>query len=241
VSPEQAHRRHLIGRWILRPLLVALGLLIVVLVLRRFHGLTALARWAELARAAGPAGVAAVFGAVLGLTLLALPMVPLVVACGWIYGMPGALVSLPAVTLSGCISFLIGRALGRRHMAQALATRPRMRAIADLAEQGGLLTVGLLRVSPILPFTPSNAVLGMTGLRLRHLVVGTFFGILPGGLLYTGAGSLLPDAQALERGEGPRWMFWVILGLTAVAMAIIGTAAFRKLREVNRLEAEELD
>lgn len=218
----------------LRLLAVALLLLFLVLLARHFHAVALIGRGAELARAAGPAGVAAVFGGVVVLTLLLLPMVPLVMACGWIYGMAGAAVSLPAATVSAALAFLIGRALGHTRLQSALVTRPKLRAVAELAEKGGVITVALLRVSPILPFTPSNAVLGMTRLRLRDLIAGTFVGILPGGLLYTSVGSFLPDPEALERGELPPGPFWALLGLGIVSMAVIATAATRKLRQIQR-------
>ena len=108
-----------------------------------------------------------------------------------------------------------------------------MRAVAELAERGGLITVALLRVSPLLPFTPSNMVLGMTNLKFREIILGTLLGILPGGLLLTATGSLLPDASAIARGELPRGPFWAMLALGGVAMAIIGTAAARKLKSIQ--------
>ncbi len=217
----------------LRALAVLLGLAVLLLLARRFHALSLVARGAELARTAGPLGVLAVALAVIGGTLALLPMVPLVMACGWIYGMPGAALSLPAATASAAIAFAIGRALGHKRLQGALGTRPRLRALAELAEKGGLVTVLLLRISPLLPFTPSNAVLGMTSLRPRDLVLGTFLGILPGGLLYTAVGALLPDAAALERGEAPSGPFWAMLVVGAVALAVMGAAAGRKLRQVG--------
>jgi uncharacterized membrane protein YdjX (TVP38/TMEM64 family) len=200
----------------LRALLVLLALAALLLLLRQLNALTLLARGAEQARAAGPLGVVAVALAYVAGALLLLPMVPLALAVGFIYGMPGALITVPMTALSAAIPFLAGRAL------------------AELAERGGLITVALLRVSPILPFTPSNFVLGMTAVRLRDLVLGTLIGVTPGSLLYTSAGALLPDAAALERGEAPRGPFWAILVLGVLAMGIIGTAAARKLRQVSR-------
>lgn len=221
------------GKLVLRWALGLLGLVLVAVILRQVHALTFIAKGAEAARSAGPSGVVVVGVALVAGMLLLLPMVPLVMACGWIYGMAGAALSLPAATLAGSIAFLIGRAVGRTRLKTALERRPKMRALADLAERGGIITVALIRVSPILPFTPSNAVLGMTGLRFRDLVLGTFFGILPGGLLYTSAGALLPDAAALERGEAPRGPFWAMLGLGLISMALIGTAAARQLRRAR--------
>ena len=221
------------ARVVLRWAGAALGVALLVLLLRHLHALQLVARGAEAARSAGPLGAVAVGLAVLAGTLLLFPMVPLVMACGWIYGMPGAILSIPAATLSAAVAFEVGRALGRTRLQATLSRRPKMRALTDLAERGGLVTVALLRVSPILPFTPSNAVLGMTHLRLRDLVLGTFFGILPGGLLYTGAGALRPDAAAIARGETPRGPFWAMLALGASAMAVIGIAATRKLRRMR--------
>ena len=218
---------------VLRWAAVALGVALLVLLLRHFHALELIARGADAARSAGLLGAVAVGFAVFVGTLLLLPIVPLVVACGWIYGMPGAALSLPAVTLSAVVAFEMGRRFGRTRLQALLSRRPKMRALTDLAERGGIVTVALLRVSPILPFTPSNAVLGMTHLRLRDLVLGTFFGLIPGGLLYTSAGALLPDAAAIARGETPRGPFWAMLALGASAMAIIGIAATRKLRRMR--------
>ena len=211
-----------------------LGLVVIGLLAQRLHALHYVAAGAQAARQAGPLGALAVFGALIGGLLLLLPMVPLVMAAGWIYGMAGAALSLPAATVAAVIAFAIGRGLGHTGMQRALTVRPRLRALAELAETGGLVTVALLRVSPILPFTPSNAVLGMTKMPLRDLALGTLVGILPGGLLYTSAGALLPDAEALARGEAPHAPFWAMLALGVVSMAIIGVAAGRKLRALGQ-------
>src|SRR5258705_524161 len=95
-------------------------------------------------------------------------------------------------------AFSVARALGRGAAAQAMLERPKARALADLAAEGGLFTVTLVRLSPLLPYTPSNVVMGLTPMRLRHVVLGTALGMAPGVILYSWAGSLLPSAQAIE-------------------------------------------
>src|SRR5205814_820776 len=77
-------------------------------------------------------------------------------------------------------SFSVARALGGAAAAQALLERPKARALANLAAEGGFLTVTLIRLSPLLPYTPSNAVMGLTPMRLRDLVLGTAIGMAPG-------------------------------------------------------------
>jgi uncharacterized membrane protein YdjX (TVP38/TMEM64 family) len=167
-------------------------------------------------------------------TLLFAPIIPLVLASGWLFGMWGVPVSMTAAVCSAATSFGVARMLGRGAAAQWLLSRPRARALADLARDGGLATVALLRVSPLLPFTASNAVLGLTGLSLRDLVLGTFLGMAPGMALYVWAGSMVPSAEALERHELPGALVWVLIGASFAAAAVIGVAAARRLRAPQR-------
>ena len=167
-------------------------------------------------------------------TLLLVPIIPLILASGWLFGLWGIPISLAAAVASAATSFGIARALGRGAFARWLLCRPRARALAQLAEDGGMATVALIRISPLLPFTPSNAVLGLTGLKPRALVLGTLFGMAPGIALYVWAGSLVPSAAALERHEVPGALVWALVGCSFAAAAIIGVAAARRLRPRRR-------
>lgn len=167
-------------------------------------------------------------------TLLLVPIIPLILASGWLFGLWGIPISLAAAVASAATSFGIARALGRGAFARWLLCRPRARALAQLAEDGGMATVALIRISPLLPFTPSNAVLGLTGLKPRALVLGTLFGMAPGIALYVWAGSLVPSAAALERHEVPGALVWALIGCSFAAAAIIGVAAARRLRPRRR-------
>lgn len=166
-----------------------------------------------------------------GLTLLLVPLVPLIVACGWLYGPPGGLISLAAAVASATTAFAVARALGGTAAAQALLTRPRARALAELAAEGGIVTVVLVRLTTVLPYTPSNAVMGLTPMRLRDIALGTALGLTPGTLLYCWAGSLLPSAEAIEQGASINGAaVWVPFGATLAAAAVLSVAAARRLR-----------
>jgi len=196
-----------------------------------------LQRWivagAKLVHALGWPGILATFASIHLLTLLLFPVIPLIVACGWLYGPWGAIISLAAVVASAATSFSIARAVGGEAAAQALLERPKARALADLAAKGGLVTVTLLRLSPILPYTPSNAVLGLTPMRLRDLVLGTAIGMAPGTLLYSWAGSLLPSAEAIEHGETLHGsLVWILLVIALCAAGVLGAFAAHRLRKV---------
>jgi uncharacterized membrane protein YdjX (TVP38/TMEM64 family) len=212
--------------------LVALGALFAAyLVVRQLPISGLIVAGAKTLRAMGWPGVFATFLAVYALSLLLFPIIPLVIACGWLYGPWSAVLSLGAAVASAATAFSVARALGRGAAAQLLLERPKARALADLAADGGAVTVALIRVSPILPFTPANAVLGLTPMRLRDLVVGTALGMAPGSALYAWAGSLLPSAEAIEQGEAVHGtLVWILFGVALIAAAILGTAAARRLR-----------
>jgi uncharacterized membrane protein YdjX (TVP38/TMEM64 family) len=197
-----------------------------------------LLRWIALAAGAlqnaGVKGGALWFVAMYALTLLLVPIVPLVIASGWLFGFWGVPLSLTAGVASALTSFTIARTVGRGAAARWLMGRPRAQALAELAEQGGIATVALLRISPVLPFTPSNAVLGLTGLKPRDLVLGTLFGMAPGIVLYVWAGSLVPSADALENHQMPGPLLWIVMGCSFAAAATIGVAAARRLRAQRR-------
>ncbi len=217
--------------------LAAVGVLFALyLVVRQLPVVPWIVAGAKATHALGWPGLVAAFVAGYLLTLLLFPIIPLNIACGWLYGAAwGTALSLGAAVASAATAFSIARALGGRAAAQALLERPKARALADLAAEGGAITVALIRISPLLPFTPTNAVLGLTPMRLRDLAVGTAAGMAPGTILYSWAGSLLPSAEAIEQGEPLHGtLVWILLGAAMIAAAILGTAAARRLRRVRR-------
>jgi uncharacterized membrane protein YdjX (TVP38/TMEM64 family) len=204
----------------------------IALLVRSLPVLHWIALGAREAHRAGIWGAVAWLGIVYALMVLLVPTVPLVIASGWLFGVWGAAIALPAAVGAATTAFALARAVGRSDAARALLDHPKARALADLAEEGGAWTVALLRLAPILPFTPTNAVLGLTGMRLRDLAVGTLLGMAPGSVLYAWAGSLVPSAEALEEGEnlvqGP--LVWALLAASIAAAVVIGIAAARRLR-----------
>jgi uncharacterized membrane protein YdjX (TVP38/TMEM64 family) len=206
----------------------------VALVVRKLPVLEWVVRGARLLHGQGAFGAVLTCAAVYLLTLLFLPIIPLIVACGWLFGLWGAAISLLASVASASTSFCVARALGGNAAARALLKSPRAAALAELAAEGGLVTVALVRLSPILPYTPSNAVLGLTAMRLRDMALGTALGMAPGILLYSWAGSLLPSAEAIESGASLHGGFvWALLGAAFVAATILGVAAARRLKRLG--------
>lgn len=215
---------------------VGMALLVLLLVYVAVTQLPIL-RWviegAKAVHGLGGAGPVLTCLAIYLLTLALVPLVPLIVAAGWLHGVWGAVPCLIAATASAATSYSIARRFGASAAAQALLDHPKARALSELAGEGGILTVALVRLSPLLPYTPSNAVMGLTPLSLRDVALGTAFGMAPGTALYCWAGSLLPSAEAIEQGAAVRGgVFWALLAAAFAAATILGTAAARRLRKI---------
>jgi uncharacterized membrane protein YdjX (TVP38/TMEM64 family) len=81
--------------------------------------------------------------------------------------------------------------------------------------------VALLRLSPIVPFSVSNYVYGVTPVRAGSYLAASALGMLPGTFLYVYLGHLGGAAAAGEEGAGVwRWVL-LVAGLLATAVATI--------------------
>src|SRR5437763_1964724 len=93
-----------------------------------------LLRWivegAKFVHALGWPGAVATLGAIYLMTLLLLPIIPLIVACGWLYGPAGSIISLTAAVASAATSFSVARALGGAAASQGVVSSPRLRGSA---------------------------------------------------------------------------------------------------------------
>lgn len=104
----------------------------------------------------------------------------LALVAGLAYGMWGLPLALVAATTGTSLSFLIARHLARNQV-QALSRHHHLWQAAERAiTEGGWRIVGLVRLSPVLPFNLQNYFFGVTGIPFRHYLPATFLGIFPG-------------------------------------------------------------
>ena len=90
----------------------------------------------------------------------------------------------------------------------------------------------LMRLLPVVPFFVANLVPAFLEVPLRRFVISTFFGIMPGAVVYTSVGAGLGEVFA--RGETPDLgiifepqILLPILGLSALAQRPILVQAVR--------------
>jgi len=179
----------------------------------------ALAPLVSAARAAANApeavlGVLAVY--VIG-GLIAFPITVLIVATGVVFGPSlGGIYALGGALLNAAVTYGVGRRLGRDTVRRLAGSR--LNRITRRLARRGMLTVAVLRLLPIAPYSIVNAVAGASRVRLRDFLLGTAIGMTPGiGLIVT----FVDRIGAAVTNPGP-----VTFATLAAVAAIIGAAAW---------------
>ncbi len=146
-------------------------------------------------------------------------------AGGFLFGIfPGALFCVIGATL-GAIAIFSAAKLGLGDMLHAkLAEKPGlMQKMEAGLRENEISFLFLMRLVPAIPFFLANLAPAFLGVSLRNFAFTTFFGIMPGSIVYTSVGSGLGEVFA--RGESPNLgiifephILGPILGLCALAV-----------------------
>ncbi|MFO7805141.1 MAG: VTT domain-containing protein [Paracoccaceae bacterium] len=118
--------------------------------------------------------------------------------------LPGAIFNVAGATLGAMALFLaarwgLGDALSARMDASDGTVKKLKSQIDDEQSQWSMLF--LIRLVPAVPFFVANLVPALVGVPLHRFAVSTFFGIMPGAIVYTSVGAGL--GQVFDRGESP--------------------------------------
>ena len=95
---------------------------------------------------------------------------------GFTYAMTG-------VVLAGSIGYGMGRMVHRDTVRRLAGGK--LNRLTAVLQRRGILAVTLVRLVPIAPYLVVNVVMGAMRIRFHHFVIGTFLGMLPGGLAAT--------------------------------------------------------
>jgi uncharacterized membrane protein YdjX (TVP38/TMEM64 family) len=173
--------------------------------------------------------------AYVGAAVLLVPGSILTLAAGFLFGLPlgVGLVSVSSVVGAGA-AFLVGRFLARDWVRERVASLPSFRALDHATHNEGFMIVLLARLSPLLPYNLLNYAFGITAVRLRHYLLGTWLGMLPATVVYVYIGTLAGDLATLGAGwtEGSfatRALFIGGLIATVVLTVLITRKAGRAL------------
>jgi uncharacterized membrane protein YdjX (TVP38/TMEM64 family) len=184
-------------------------------------------------RTLGATGVV-VFIAVYALaTVLFLPGSIFTVAAGLVYGVVrGSAVALAGAIIGSTLAFLCGRYLVRKRVESAIAGNKKFAAIDEAIGEQGWKIVGLLRLSPVVPFNLSNYFYGVTAVAFWPYVLASAVGMLPGTVLYAYLGAA--GKAGLGAGGDQSPLKWVFLGvglLATVTVTVIVSRTAKKALE----------
>lgn len=131
----------------------------------------------------------------------------------------GTLYAVTAASIGATVAFLMTRYLLRDMVLNRFSDK--LEAINAELEQRGLNYLLFLRLVPAFPFFLINLAAGLTRLRLSTFVLGTFFGIIPGGFVYVNAGASLASITSLSDIASARVLgSFALLGLFALVPAL---------------------
>jgi len=153
-------------------------------------------------------------------------------AAGALFGVvQGTLFVVSGATIGAVLAFLVSRTLLRDWALRKFGGR--MEGIDRGLRENGLSYLLFLRLVPAFPFFLVNLACGVTGLPLRTYAIGTFFGIMPGSLVFVNAGASLAAIERVSQVASPRVLgSFALLGLFALLPTIVH--AVKKRRESTR-------
>ena len=188
----------------------------------------------EWIRHLGLAGAFVFIGVYALAALCFLPGAIFTIASGLVYGIVGGTaVALVGATLGAGLSFLAGRYLFRKQIKKFAGKNKKFGAIDDAIGKQGWKIVGLLRLSPLIPFNVSNYFYGVTAIGFWPYLLASFIGMFPGTLLYAYLGAIgQAGLSGGKKGYSP--LEWTFLGIGL--LATIGVTIFVSRLAKNALK-----
>ncbi len=167
--------------------LVLIALSVAASFLPLAQWITTITGWVETL---GPFGVV-VFALIYAVaTVLFVPGSLLTIAAGLIFGVAlGTLAAWSGAVLGASLAFLVGRYLARSKIEEMTKSNENFLAIDEAIGKRGWKIVGLLRLSPLIPFNLSNYFYGITKVGFWPYVLASAGGMFPGTLLYVYLGA----------------------------------------------------
>lgn len=182
----------------------------------------------------GPAGQFAYVAVYIIATLLLLPLSPLAIGAGYVFGLYyGFIVTLVAATIGAVIAFMLARTLLRSRFYRLFKANAGLAAVEkSINDQGGTI-VFLLRLSPIIPSQILNYLCGVTGIRLWSYALATLLGKAPLSFLLSYIGALTARTIVEDQNDTFGYLPMFALGLISTGLAcwLVIRGARRRLRQ----------
>ncbi len=176
-------------------IVIALAAIVVLFrVLPVAQWLTAFRAWVSGLGFAGYVLYALVYAACV---VLFIPASILTLGAGATFGViKGTIVVVIGATLGATGAFVVARTIARKRVEAMAAKDHRFRALDKAITNEGAKIVLLVRLAVVFPFTYSNYVFGLTGVRVLPYALATFVGIIPGSIAFVYIGAAAAAATA---------------------------------------------
>ena len=187
-----------------------------------------LTQWIEMLRlwvlSLGALGVAAFIALYVVITVVLGPASGLTLMAGLAYGVWGFPLVIISATLAAAVAFLLGRYVAHERVNRWIAGKPKLLALNRAVSEEGWRVVGLMRLSPIIPYGLQNYLFSVTHIDFVPFVLATLVGIMPATALFVYIGSL---GQAIGTAGVLHWVL-VLAGLVATALVawVVGKRAY---------------
>jgi uncharacterized membrane protein YdjX (TVP38/TMEM64 family) len=192
----------------------------------------ALVAWTRHEGVLGLAGFSLVF---LLLTIAMLPTVEMYVGAGLVYGtLWGTLLTTLLSLVCGMVAFWIARTSLRKWIERRLDGHGKLAQFDRGVGEHSFWVASLLRISPILPFGPTNYALAATRISPTMYALTAVVGTLPTNLLYAYAGSLLHKVTEVDSAPGHEVLLWGGVTATLAASVLLGWIAKRALDRAGK-------
>ncbi len=234
--PARSRNRSRYGRW-LAVAAAAVALFAAWRLLPLKDWLTNFQAWIS---GLGPLGGILYALAYVAAVLLFVPGILLTLGAGFVFGLGwGVVIVSLASTAAAALAFLIARYAARSRVERLARGSERFRAIDRAIGENGWKVVGLLRLSPLIPFSVSNYLYGLTAVRFLPFVLASWVGMLPATFLYVYLGA----AGRSAGGKGSRgpWEWALLAGglIATVAVTILLARVARRELKRKRVGGKE--
>jgi len=171
----------------------------------------------------GAAGLVAFVFLYVVITIVLGPASAMTLTAGLAYGAWGFPLVVCSATLAAAIAFLLGRYVAQDRVNRWISKDPRLQSLNQAVSDEGWRVVGLMRLSPLIPYGVQNYLFSITQIRFLPFVLATLIGIMPATALYVYIGSL---GQAVGKAGALQWLL-AIAGLLATLLVawVIGKRA----------------
>jgi uncharacterized membrane protein YdjX (TVP38/TMEM64 family) len=167
----------------------------------------------------GPAGVVIFIVVYVIATVLFAPGSILTIGAGFVFGLGVGVVAVSIGSVIGAsLAFLISRYFARSKIEAIANKNEKFKAIDRAIGEQGWKLVFLLRLSPLIPFSLSNYLYGLTAVRFWPYVLASWIGMLPGTVLYVYLGAVGKagfESAAGGRTKSPLEWTFLVIGLIA--------------------------